>query len=65
MITVSEMKLKDVKYHFSFSVTSNDAVPILVCSEAFLLIFNLGSMKLKNLTKRMTGTYDAPSVVVA
>ena len=56
MITVS--KYRSGSFKFSFAMPGVDGVPIPICRVAFMNVFSLGSVKLSNLTKRMTGQYQ-------
>ena len=55
MIRVS--KYTTGSYKFTFEIPDNEGVFRTVCRIAFMNIFSLGSVKLTNLTKRMTGRY--------
>ena len=56
MISIS--KYKSGSYQFLFAIPGFDAVKISICRIAFMAVFSLGTIKLSNLTKRMTGRYD-------
>ncbi|XXQ33936.1 Uncharacterized protein PBTT_04399 [Plasmodiophora brassicae] len=64
MITIRKAPAGSVPGSYQYALPGSDGIPIVICRQAFMKVFGMGTVKRTNVIKRMTNQYGVPQGAV-